>query len=196
MSRFLVINLEDLLASGEDSVWDVVGDFSCRHNAEIDAYLINRAVDFTRKSITMTHLVFDNTTSLCVGYFALTHKPVAFRSELLSGNQRKRIARFAKVDARTGRYTVSAYLIAQIGKNYLAEDGKLITGAELLDLAKNELHVSKRQVGGQIVFVEMEHGNMKLANFYRDNGFALFDTREDIEDGRPVTYDQLFLFLK
>jgi hypothetical protein len=34
------------------------------------------------------------------------------------------------------------------------------------------------------------------AKFYADNGFVLFGSRDDVEDGKPITYDQLFLFLK
>ena len=196
MSRFKVINMIDLLANGDGAVWEAVGDFSCKFNPEIDEYLQQRAIDFSRKSVTISHLVFDAETGFCVGYFALTHKPIVFRSGNLSATQRKRLARFAKLDVETGGYTVSAFLIAQIGKNYLADHGKLISGVELLDLAKGELLVAKRKIGGQVVFVEMEHGNAKLAKFYADNGFVPFGTRDDSEDGKPVTYDQLFLFLK
>ena len=91
---------------------------------------------------------------------------------------------------------MSAFLIAQIGKNYLAEDGNLISGVALLELAKEELLAAKRKIGGQVVFLEMEHGNDKLSKFYADNGFYIFDVRNDVEDGKPITYDQLFLFLK
>ncbi len=188
--------MEDLLSGGEAVAREAVGDFSCKFNPEIDEYLKDRAIDFTRKSMTVTHLVFDGDTGLCLGYFALTHKPVAFQAESLSGTQRKRIERFAKVNPETGAYTVSAFLIAQIGKNYLVQDGNLLSGVELLDLAKYELLAAKQKIGGQIVFVEMEHGNDFLAKFYRENGFALFGSRDEIEYGKPITYDQLFLFLK
>ena len=196
MSSFRIVSMEDLLLGGVDAVRDAIGDFSCRYNSEIDDYLDKCAVDFTRKSMTIAHLVFDSRTSLCVGYFALTHKPVTFRVERLSGTQRKRIERFAKLDKATGCYTVSAFLIAQIGKNYLVQNGDLISGVALLELAKEELLAAKRKIGGQVVFLEMEHGNSKLAKFYADNGFYLFDTRDDVENGKPITYDQLFLFLK
>ena len=196
MNGFKVISMESLLAGGEEAVWEAIGEFSCRYNPEIDNYLRNRSVDFTRKSMTISHLVFDDAMGLCVGYFALTHKPVVFQADKLSGSQRKRIERFAKLDEDTGCYTVAAFLIAQIGKNYLAQNGDLISGVALLDLAKDELLVAKQKIGGQIVFVEMEHGNEQLAKFYADNGFVLFGSRDDVEDGKPITYDQLFLFLK
>ena len=193
----LVKSIADMICEqGNEVVDDVIAGFSCRYNEEIDDYLRNRAVDFTRKSMTMTHLVFETETGLCVGYFALTHKPLTLDGSKFNNTQRKRIERFAKLDAETGCYTVSAFLIAQIGKNYLAQNGELISGVALLDLAKNELLVAKQKIGGQIVFVEMEHGNEQLAKFYADNGFVLFGSRDDVEKGTPITYDQLFLFLK
>lgn len=196
MNQYQVISLDSLLSGGNLAVKEAIGDFSCKFNPEIDDYLRDKAIDFTRKSITVTHLVFDAETASCLGYFALTHKPIAFQSKSLSGTQRKRIERFAKVNTDTNTYNVSAFLIAQIGKNYLVEDGNMISGAELLGLAKKELLSAKQKIGGQVVFVEMEHGNEHLAKFYHDNGFVLFGTREDVENGNPITYDQLFLFLK
>ena len=183
-------------ARGDAFVQKLFAGFSCRYNSEIDGYLWNRAIDFTRKSMTVTHLVFDDGTKQFVGYFALTHKPVVFHVDGLSATQRKRIERFAKLNPETGTYTVSAFLIAQIGKNYLAEDGNLISGEDLLSLAERRIVIAKEQIGGQIVFVEMEHGNEQLAKFYADNGFVLFGSRDDVEGGKPITYDQLFLFLK
>ena len=179
---------------GEAMTRRLIDGFSCRHNLEIDGYLRDRAIEFTLKSMTVTHLVFDSDSGLLVGYFALTHKPITFHARDLSGAQKRRIERFSKLDSETGTYTISAFLIAQIGKNYLANGGRSISGSDLIDLAKEELLVAKAKVGGQVVFVEMEHGNDKLAKFYADNGFVQFGTRDVIESG--ITYDQLFLFLK
>ena len=196
MSSFRVVSMEDLLFAGMDAVRKAIGEFSCRYSDEVDEYLRDRAAEFTSKSMTITHLVFETRTKLCVGYFALTHKPVAFRIETLSGTQQNRIERFAKLDDKTGCYTVSAFLVAQIGKNYLVQNGDLIDGTELLELAKDELRIAKRKIGGQVVFLEMEQGNAKLSKFYTDNGFYKFGVRNAVDGGKPKTYDQLFLFLK
>lgn len=109
----------------------------------------------------------------------------AFRAEGLSATQRRWIERFAKLDTGTGCYTVSAFLVAQIGKNYLAAGGRLISGAALLELAKAELLAAKRKIGGQVVFLEMERGNDKLAKFYADNGFYKFGSRDAVETASP-----------
>ncbi len=43
--------------------------------------------------------------------------------------------RVSDFDSQTQTYTISAYLIAQLGKNYTDGRNKEITGAELLELA-------------------------------------------------------------
>lgn len=190
-----VRNLADVLKTeGEDFVRNLIDSFSCKYNADVDNYLKEDAVLFTAMSSTVTHFVFDSDTGLCVAYFALTHKPIALAKDVLSGNQRKRIERFSKFDDDAKRYHVSAYLIAQLAKNYNAADGRLITGEQLLDLARGELRIAKKQVGGQVFFIEKEQGNVKLDEFYKRNGFVQFDSRVSEEDN--ITYDLMFSFLK
>ena len=135
-----VRNLVDVLKTeGEAFVENVIKSFSCKYNHDVDRYLKEDAILFTAMSSSVTHFVFDAESGLCVAYFALAHKPISFQEDVLSNNQRKRIERFCKQDPKTKLFNVSAYLIAQLGKNYNAADGKLITGGQVLDLAKDEL---------------------------------------------------------
>ena len=83
----------------------------------------------------------------------------------------------------------AAYLIAQFGRNYQAGDGS-ISGAELLSFAMNHIRRAQEEVGGQIVFLEMEHGNSKLAAFYGKCGFKQFGERNTVENGKPITYEK------
>ena len=92
-------------------------------------------------------------------------------------------------------YAVAAYLIAQFGKNFNAGD-KAIRGDALLSCAMNHIRRAQDEVGGQVVFLEMEHGNHKLAKFYGRCGFLPFGTRTSDEKGGRIVYDQMFLFLK
>ena len=59
-----------------------------------------------------------------------------------------------------------AYLVAQIGKNATLSKRDSIGGVQLLELAKNEIRAAQERVGGQMVFLEMEHGNAFLESFY------------------------------
>ena len=100
-----------------------------------------------------------------------------------------------KLDVADNSYTVAAYLIAQFGKNFNAGN-KAIRGDALLSCAMNHIRRAQDEIGGQVVFLEMEHGNHKLAKFYSRCGFLPFGTRTSDEKGGRVVYDQMFMFLK
>ena len=56
-------------------------------------------------------------------------------------------------------------------------------------------------IGQKVSVAYMDYSNTKTGDTrgsqaYADNGFVLFGSRDDVEDGKPITYDQLFLFLK
>lgn len=196
MSGYTIRKISELAVDyGDDFVSNVVSAFTCRFNAEVDDFLYSNALDFARRKVSVTELVFDNASQLCAGYFTLAVKPLQIPASALSSTQRKRVERFSKLDSQSSSYTVAAYLIAQFGKNFQAGDAA-ISGVELLSFAMNHIRRAQEEVGGQIVFLEMEHGNNKLATFYNKCGFTQFGERKTVENGKPITYDQLFLFLK
>ena len=196
MNGYTVRKISELAAEyGDAFVRNVVSAFTCRFNSEVDDFLSGNALDFARRKVSVTELVFDNATQLCAGYFTLAVKPLQIPASALSSTQRRRVERFSKLDLQSDTYTVAAYLIAQFGKNYKAGDAA-ISGAELLSFAMNHIRRAQEEIGGQIVFLEMEHGNCKLATFYEKCGFAQFGERHAVENGKHITYDQLFLFLK
>ena len=84
--------------------------------------------------------------------------------------------RVSDFDSQTQTYTMSAYLIAQLGKNYTDGRNKEITGAELLELAWSVIEDMQYRGGGMVVFLEANNEE-KLLSFYRDNKFRQFDTR-------------------
>ena len=181
---------------GRENVANVFAEFDCSKNADIDGFLKNNAVDFARRQISVSHLVFDSATRACLGYFTLTHKPLSLEADKLSATVRRRIERFAKCrsgsDIRT--YTLSAFLIAQIGKNFKIPEPQRIPGKDLLALAMDELRLAQYEIGGQVVFLECEDGNRKLKSFYEKNAFVACGKRADEVDG--ITYLQMFRFLK
>lgn len=72
---------------------------------------------------------------------------------------------------------MSAYLIAQLGKNYTDGRDKEITGKELVELAWTVVEEIQYMGGGMVTFLEAEN-NEKLLSFYRNNRFSQFDTRQ------------------
>ena len=74
---------------------------------------------------------------------------------------------------------MSAYLVAQLGKNFSESEGKEITGEELLKMAWDKIKEIQYLGGGMVAFLEAENEE-KLLSFYRCNRFSQFDIRQTI----------------
>lgn len=98
------------------------------------------------------------------------------RQYLNSDNPKLGEDKLIEFDSQTQTYTMSAYLIAQLGKNYTDGRNKEITGAELLELAWNVIEDMQYMGGGMVVFLEA-NDEENLLSFYQDNKFRQFDTR-------------------
>lgn len=95
MSGYTIRKISELAAEyGEDFVRNVVSAFTCRFNVEVDDFPCSNALDFARRKVSVTELVFDNASQLCVGYFTLAVKPLQIPAAALSSTQRKRVERF------------------------------------------------------------------------------------------------------
>jgi hypothetical protein len=90
-------------------------------------------------------------------------------------------------------YSVSAYLIAQFGKNYGVNGGETITGNELMDLTFDVLERVQHQIGGGVIFLECED-NPVLLEFYQNNHnrFRMFGER--YSDADHIKYLKLLRF--
>ena len=112
-----------------------------------------------------------------MGYFTLAVKPLTVRGEMVSNTTKRKLLRISELDEKSDTYTMSAYLIAQLGKNYTSGRNKEITGDELIELAWMVIADVQYMLGGMVTFLEAENEE-KLLSFYRDNRFSQFDTRQ------------------
>lgn len=81
MSSVTTINLLDLVdAIGEEETKNLLSDFSCSKNQEIEKYVQINALDFAKRKISMTHLVIDEQGRIAA-MFALTHKAIEITGE-------------------------------------------------------------------------------------------------------------------
>lgn len=94
---------------------------------------------------------------------------------------KRKLLRISELDEKSDTYTMSAYLIAQLGKNYAGSMEHKITGAELLELAWGIIEKMQYLGGGLVVFLEANNDE-KLLSFYHTNRFAQFDTRLTVSD--------------
>ena len=129
----------------------------------------------------MTYLVFSVADGKLLGYFTLALKPLTVRGETVSNTVKRKLLRVSELDKKSDTYTMSAYLIAQLGKNYSEKDGKMITGAELLGLAWDKIKATQYMFDRMVTFLEAENEE-KLLSFYRENRFSQFDTRQTASD--------------
>ena len=116
-----------------------------------------------------------------VGYYTLVLKPLTVRGETVSNTVKKKLLRVSEWDEKSDTYTMSAYLIAQLGKNFTNGVDKKITGEELLVLAWNKIKEIQYLGGGVVTFLEAENEE-KLLFFYRNNRFSQFDARQTTSD--------------
>ena len=101
---------------GEESLYDLLSDFSCPKNPDVEYFLLHNAIEFTKKDQSITYLVFDAEDASLVGYFPLTVKPISVRTSNISRTMAKKLSRVSILDEETQSYTTAAYLIAQLGK--------------------------------------------------------------------------------
>ena len=185
-NRYLVINIRRYLNSdnpklGESRLLQVLSGFSCLRNPDVERFLKKSSVEFTKKNQSVTYLVFDISSMVLVGYFTLALKPLTVRGETVSNTVKKKLLRVSEWDEKSDTYTMSAYLIAQLGKNFTNGADQKITGEELLALAWNKIKEIQYLGGGVVTFLEAENEE-KLLSFYRDNRFSQFDTRQTASD--------------
>lgn len=182
MSGYIGVNLRDILLDetlGESAAKSILSSFSCPLNPDVEYFLQNAAIEFSKQSISSTYLImasFRNTYVL-VGYFTLANKIFCIDKDSLPNRKwRSRMAKFGQFDKSIQRYTISAPLIGQLGKNYANGYDKLITGDELLKLALDKVREMQNIVGGKIVYLECEQKDV-LIDFYSRNGFVNFGLR-------------------
>ncbi|MGN1196894.1 MAG: N-acetyltransferase [Acetatifactor sp.] len=182
MSGYIGINLRDILNDetlGESAAKQVLSRFSCPLNPDVEHFLRHTAIEFTKQGIASTYLImasYKQEYVLC-GYFTLANKVFCIERDSLPNRKWKhRMSKFGQYDKTIQRYTISAPLIGQLGKNYTNGYNELITGDELLKLALDKVKELQYIVGGKIVYLECEQ-KQKLLDFYESNGFVNFGLR-------------------
>ena len=193
MNQYTVMNILDLLDSvGENEVQTGLSDFSCPPNEEIENFIRYNAIEFAKRKLSITYLLLDNTDGTIAGYFTLTHKAIEIRNDGISNTTRRKLSAHARLDSDTNSFTASAFLLAQIGKNYSIDNGRRITGAELIGYADDVMEDIQRRIGGGIIYLDCED-KQPLKSFYIDkNRYKIFGERYSISDG--IRYLQMLRF--
>lgn len=197
MSKCIAVNIQDILkAGGEEKVQSLLSDFSSPLNEEVEDFVHNKSIEFAKKKLSITYLVIrktDDGKTVLVGIFTLAHKAVEVTNTNISNTARRKLSRYAKLDEETDKYNVSAFLIAQFGKNSAVSEKWKISGNELMDLAFEVLRHVQYFVGGGVVYLDCENID-KVLGFYKSdyNRFKIFGERMARSEGK--LYLQLLKF--
>lgn len=188
IAGYIQINLAGLLDElGEDRTKSILSDFSCPLNKDVESFLTDKAIEFSKQGISATHLVFASLKNkpVLVGYFTLASKFITIYKKNISNRLRKRVRKFAQDDVVLKRYIMSTPLIAQLGKNYKNGYDDLISGDELLKMACEKVRDIQANLGGRFVYLECED-KQRLIDFYDSNGFVNFGKRPLDKDEESV----------
>jgi hypothetical protein len=192
--KFFAVNIRKYLESGNDyevgepALVKLLSEFSCPKNPDVERFLKKSAIEFTKRNQSVTYLVFSKNNGEMLGYFTLALKPLTVRGKTVSNTVKRKLLRISELDKKSDTYVMSAYLIAQLGKNSTNERDKEISGKELLELAWMIIEKTQYMFGGMVAFLEAENVE-KLLSFYHDNHFSQFDTRQATtarEDGQKL----------
>lgn len=193
MGQYIVMNILDLINSvGASETQKGLSSFSCPLNNEIENFLHNNAIEFAKRKLSITYLLLDNADGEIIGYFTLAHKAIEIKNNNISNTTRRKLSAHARLDADTNSFTASAFLLAQIGKNYSVDNGERITGGELIGCANDIIVDIQHRIGGGIIYLDCED-DQHLKNFYIDkNHYKVFGERYSNVDG--IHYLQMIRF--
>lgn len=176
-NKLKIFTLKELLSLYEENrVENLLKTFQNNNNEDVESFLQKKSILSTKKSQSMTHLIFSEDERYLVGYFTLTIKPISIVQDVFDNFSRKtrnKILRIAKLDKDTNSYALSAYLIAQLGKNLNIPKEYQISGHQIMEIIFHTIQKAQDIVGGTVCFVEAEP-HKKLLDFYESEGFYKF----------------------
>lgn len=198
VTGYLKFPLGELLNElGEDKVRNILSEFSCPQNADIENFIKKKSIEFEYHGWSATQLIYASykDVPVLVGYYSLANKTLLIDNQQISRSLRKRLNQFATYDPTIKKSFISAPLIGQLGKNFYCKYNKLITGDELLGIALEDVKMSQTILGGKFVYLECED-KPNLIDFYSRNGFVEFDKRLLDKDETDISGEYLVQMLK
>ena len=101
-NNFIVLNIREYLASedkrlGEDKLVQLLSEFSCPLNPDVERFLKKQAIDFAKKHQAVTYLVLSLEDAELLGYFSITIKPLVVKAEPFSNTAKRKLARFSEI---------------------------------------------------------------------------------------------------
>ena len=74
----------------------VFSSFKCEKNLDVESFLTEQSIDFTKKNQSVTYIVISPDKNNIVGYFTITIKPITVNTDEFSNTVRRKIARVSE----------------------------------------------------------------------------------------------------
>lgn len=152
----------------------LINQFKCTLDPDIESFLKNKAVDFEKRRLSSTYLIFDeekfaNGKFFIEGYFTLTHK-ICSVSNCVSNNLWKKVFYGYSTKNTISVHTV---LIAQLGKYINNEEKSALKANKILDLALSIIYKSNKYIACNSILIECRD-IPQLKEIYKKNDFVEF----------------------
>ena len=103
-NNIIVLNIREYLENedkrlGEETLLQLLSEFSCPLNPEVERFLKEQAILFAKKHQAVTYLVLSLEDAELLGYFSITIKPIVVKSELFSNTVKMKLARCSEEDS-------------------------------------------------------------------------------------------------
>lgn len=188
----IVDNVLDLIELfGEEETKQDLNSFSCPLNPEIEQFLVNDAIEFAKRKMSVTYIVSDSEDGSILGYFTLANKALEIKESAVSKNLAKKVSRYGILDENEGTYTVHSYLLAQFGKNFAVEGGRKIHASDLMAQVDAVIRQIQHLIGGGLIYLDVEKTDLpgkryeKLVDLYRKtSNYVTFSERHSSTDGK------------
>jgi hypothetical protein len=178
MQEYEIIRVGGLIEKERESSYhQLVADFSCPLNNDLEHFLKNTAIENQKKNISRTNLVYASfeKQKVLVGYYSVAIQVLTLEDDI-SKSIRKKITGFTDLH----KNNVPVFLIGQMGKNFYNGYNKLISGEELFAQAIIDIKEAQKLVGGRVVMIECKNDE-KLKHFY-NNALGLRQIEHDQEN--------------
>ena len=175
---YRTISLYDLINQkvGEKAIKEILSDFSCPLNEDVDYFIHYKAYDFERVGLARTYLVYAliDDKPILVAFYSLGQSNVVI-SEDLSKNMKKKI--FGTTYPR-GK-NIKTLLIGQLSKNFYNGYNQYIAGDILMGLVFEKIKEIHLLFPSVVIHIDCRN-DIHLKRFYEKMGFQLFKENGDM----------------
>ena len=175
---YRTISLYDLINQkvGEKAIKEILSDFSCPLNEDVDYFIHYKAYDFERVGLARTYLVYAliDDKPILVAFYSLGQSNVVI-SEDLSKNMKKKIFGTTYPIGKN----IKTLLIGQLSKNFYNGYNQYIAGDILMGLVFEKIKEIHLLFPSVVIHIDGRN-DIHLKRFYEKMGFQLFKENGDM----------------